>query len=188
MNVLCLILLTLSVLSILYHSKSDCSLRLSVKYHPHMLQPVMDCSVVNWFSPDMFMTILKKIFRQKCIHSCLCLPTKVCSPSISTTSGFRQQSAQFPNAALSDNKSEGNISLWKGVGNLPTLMFHNGFLEDKKKNQFLTPNGRSFYLSHVLILCFFCQSSREVAADEEKFCITLTFWLCLGSTSKVPYL
>ena len=63
-------------------------------------------------------------------------------------SGFKQSSAQFTNAALSDNKSEDNISVWKGVGNLSTLMFHNGFPEDKIKkiNFWLLMGGPFIFL------------------------------------------
>lgn len=32
------------------------------------------------------------------------------------------------------------------------------------------------------------QETRREAVDKEKFYVTLNFWLCLGSTSKVPYL
>lgn len=50
MNVLCLTLLTLSILSIMGKSMSEYSLVLSVKHHPHMALSVIDGSAISLFS------------------------------------------------------------------------------------------------------------------------------------------
>lgn len=125
------------------------------------------------------------------MNSCICLPIEVCSPSRSMAFGFKQPSAESTIVALSDIALRA-ASCVKGSQLVTSLhsCFITAFQETKKKkkNQFQTLNGRSFHLSHVLILCFFCQGSRQVAADKEKFCITLNLWLCLGSISKVLYL
>lgn len=69
-------------------------------------------------------------------------------------SGFRQQCAEFANIALGDIVLRATSQNEKELVTFLHLHFIMTFQETKKNhNQFLTPNGRSFYLPHVLTLC-----------------------------------
>lgn len=75
--------------------------------------------------------------------------------------GFRQYYAEFTTAAFSGIVLRAVSQSEMLLVNLLLSHFIVDFQETTAKNQFLTPNGTSFHLSHVLILCFFCQNPRR---------------------------